>query len=197
MTYTDKNVVIDNVLTDDEVSKIYESLESPYRAYVMEKYGQKVSDFWLPDSVLDKIVRHCELVSGVSGLTLWAYQFSRYERFVRDDGKTSHPNLTPHFDTFEEPRFTFDYQLGGNTTWPIVVEGKEFELNNNQAVTFAGTHQIHWRPKKVFEAGEYIDMIFCHLSLPEDFKNSEDHESIMKNREAIALEKFGELPWKM
>jgi len=197
MRYEENNTVIDNVLTQEEIDQIYENIESPYREYVMEKYGQKVSDFWMPESSLEKIIRYCEEISGISGLKLEAYQYSRYEKFVMEDGTTSYPNLTPHFDTFEEPRFTFDYQMAGNTSWPIVVEGKEFTLENNQAVTFAGTHQIHWRPKKVFEEGEYIDMIFCHLSLPGNEKVSEEHTSLMQNKEKEAIEEFGELPWRM
>ena len=197
MRYNENNIVIDNVLTQEEIDQIYENIESPYREYVMEKYGQKVSDFWMPASSLEKIIQYCEEISGIAGLKLEAYQYSRYEKFVMEDGTVSYPNLTPHFDTFEEPRFTFDYQMSGNTSWPIVVEGKEFTLENNQAVTFAGTHQIHWRPKKIFEEGEYIDMIFCHLSLLGNEKVSEEHTDLMKNKEKEALEEFGELPWRM
>lgn len=192
-----QNVIVDEVLSQDEISQIYDSLKISYRQYVMQKYGQQVSDFWMPDSALRKIIGYCEKITGVSGLKLEAYQFSRYEKFTMEDGTVSYPNLTPHFDTFPESRFTFDYQISGNTSWSIFVEGKEFELKNNQALTFAGTHQIHWRPKKVFTNGEYIDMIFCHLSFPNDELLPEEHAVNMKNKENKAIEEFGELPWKM
>lgn len=195
MKYNEKNTIVDNVLDQDEIEQIYSRLESPYKKYVMRKYGQQVSDFWMPESALNKIVSIAEIVSGISGLKLEAYQFSRYEKFVREDGTLSMPNLTPHFDTFPEPRFTFDLQIGSNTDWSIFVEDKEFMLKDNQALTFSGTHQIHWRSKKVFEDGEFIDMIFCHLYLPGNAKNAESHWNLMRDKEEIYTEKFGVLPW--
>lgn len=157
----------------------------------MQKYGQQISDFWMPESALNKIVKYCEEISGISGLKLEAYQFSRYEKFIREDGTLSMPNLTPHFDTFEEPRFTFDYQIRSNTSWPLVVEGKEMLLSDNQALTFSGTHQIHWRTEKIFESGEFIDMIFCHLSFPGSEKNTEAHWNAMKAKEQEFIQTVG------
>jgi hypothetical protein len=92
------------------------------------------------------------------------------------------PNLTPHFDEFEQSRFTFDYQLGGNTTWDLVVEEKEFTLLNNSALTFSGTHQIHWRKPKTFKDDEYIDMIFFHLKKKNSKELSAEHFYSMKTK---------------
>jgi hypothetical protein len=58
-----------------------------------------------------------------------------------------------------------DVQLKSNINWPIVVEGKEIQLGDNDAVTFSGTHQIHWRAPLEFKDGDFIDMLFCHFSL--------------------------------
>lgn len=193
MRYDENNVVIDNVLTQNEIDEIYNRLSTSYRQYVMQKYGQQISDFWMPESALDKIIKYCENISGASGLKLEAYQFARYEKFTRDDGVVSLPNLTPHFDNFPEPRFTFDYQIKSNTSWPLVVEGKEILLSDNQALTFSGTHQIHWRAKKIFEPGEFIDMIFCHLSLPGNELNTDEHWSIMRNKEKQYIDITGDV----
>lgn len=183
MKFNEKNVIIDNVLSQNEIDQIYRELGQAYDSYIMERYGQKISNFRMPKSALDKIVAICEEVSGVSGLILEAYQFSRYEKFTRPDGVVSMPKLIPHYDSFPEPRFTFDYQIRSNTSWPLVVEGTELVLGDNQALTFSGTHQIHWRTEKTFNEGEFIDMIFCHLSLPNDAPNSEEHWEIMKQKE--------------
>ena len=156
----EKNVIIDNVLEKDEIEEIYREIRQSYSSYIMERYGQKISNFRMPKSALDKIVKICEDVSGVSGLVLEAYQFSRYEKFTKPDGTISMPRLIPHYDGFPEPRFTFDYQISSNTSWPLVVEGTELTLADNQALTFSGTHQIHWRTDKTFNEGEFIDMIF-------------------------------------
>jgi hypothetical protein len=184
MKFDEANVIVEDFLTQEEIDTIYKSLETSYKKYVMETFGQQVSDFRLPQSVIDKIINVCEDISGVKGLVLEAYQFSRYEKFVRPDGVVSNPRLFPHYDTFAEPRFTFDYQIKSNTSWPLVVEEKEMVLSDNQALTFSGTHQIHWRTNKQFQDGEFIDMIFCHLSNPNSEINSEAHWDIMKEKES-------------
>lgn len=184
MKTNEQNVVIDNVLSRDEIEQIYREISQSYDSYVMERYGQKISNFRMPKSALDKIIKICEDVSGVTGLVLEAYQFSRYEKFTRPDGTISMPRLIPHYDSFPEPRFTFDYQISSNTSWPLVVEGTELTLADNQALTFSGTHQIHWRTDKVFNDGEFIDMIFCHLFLPNSTPNSEEHWESMRQKES-------------
>ena len=164
MKYDEINTIVDSVLTDDEISTLYSIIENSENGYLMELFNQKISDFALPEEISKKIIAKCEELSGESDLEITEYQFSRYEKIVNEDGSVRNPNLFPHYDgTFPEPRFTFDYQIGGNTTWPLVVENTVFELKNNQALTFSGTHQIHWRSKKNFKDGERIDMIFFHL----------------------------------
>lgn len=75
------------------------------------------------------------------------------------------PNLSPHVDTnFIQPRVTFDIQLDSNISWPILIEEKEYILENNQALVFSGTHQVHWRKKINFNENEYVDMLLCQFS---------------------------------
>lgn len=192
MKFNESNVVVDNVLDEFEIEQIYKNISNAHNSYVMERYGQKVSNFDMPASALNKIIKHCEEISGTSGLILEAYQFSRYEKFSRDDGSVSNPRLVAHYDGFPEPRFTFDYQIRSNTSWPLFVEEREFVLKDNQALTFSGTHQIHWRAKKDFVPGEFIDMIFCHLSLPGSTANTQDHWDIMMQKERMYLEITGD-----
>ena len=166
MKFDEKNVIIENLLTESEISDLYISIKKPYKNYVMDLYVQQISDFRMPKSIEDKIISHIEEITGLSGFEM-EYQFSRYE-LLNANGETAMPNLTPHFDGFEQPRITFDYQLNSNTLWPIYVEGKEFVLKNNEALTFSGTHQIHWRPPKDFSEGEFVEMVFCHLYLKDN-----------------------------
>jgi len=192
MKFNQANVVVDKVLTEQEIDQIYTNLNYAYGSYIMERYGQKISNFKMPESAIDKIVKLCEEISGVSGLVLEAYQFSRYEKFTKPDGTISSPKLIPHYDGFPEPRFTFDYQIRSNTLWPLFVEEEEFVLQDNQALTFVGTHQVHWRSKKDFNPGEFIDMIFCHLFLPNDSPNSQEHWDTMIAKEKKYLDFTGE-----
>lgn len=164
MKYDEANEIVDNVLTEQEIQEIYKMLETPSQKYVMKRFNQKISDFQLPESVAQKVVKHCEKISGESGLIISEYQYARYTNIYEEDGTLGAPVLSPHYDeTFKEPRFTFDYQMQSNTSWPLVVEEREYALEDNQALTFSGTHQIHWRTKKVFSDEDFIDMIFFHL----------------------------------
>lgn len=191
MKFDEKNMIVAEVFSQDEIDQIYKNLNVAYKTYVMELYGQKVSDFRMPQSAIDKIIKISEEISGVSGLELEAYQFSRYEKFTRPDGTISNPVLTPHYDDFEEPRFTFDYQIKSNTSWPLVVEDREMTLSDNQALTFSGTHQIHWRTNKVFNDGEFIDMIFCHLHLPNAEPNPVSHRETMGTKKEHFIKTAG------
>lgn len=165
MKHDEKNVIVDNVLTEYEIEHIYEILKNPNNKYVMKFFTQTISDFNLPNNIANKIIKYSEEISGVSGLEIAEYQFARYANVFDEESQTMlRPNLIPHCDfSFAEPRFTFDYQIGGNTSWPLVVEEKEFVLKNNSALTFSGTHQVHWRKPKLFTNDEYIDMVFFHL----------------------------------
>lgn len=157
-----KNEIVKDVLTQDQIADIYKEVDSASTKYVMELFSQNITDFRLPPSVESRVIELASAQSGINNLKIEEYQFARY-RNTKEDGKDLKPNLFPHIDMFPEPRLTFDYQIGGNTTWPLVVLGNEFELTNNSALTFSGTHQPHWRVHKNFNDGEYIDMIFFHL----------------------------------
>lgn len=170
MKFNETNTIVKDVLDQHELDYIYSHVQDApdEHTHFMNGYNQDLVNFVLPQETINKLVSICEDLSGIKGLKLEAYQFARYQnkKDPHTGSVTFRPMLSPHFDdTFESPRFTFDLQLGGNTTWAIVVEGKKFELQNNEAVSFSGTHQIHWRDHKLFEEGEYVDMLFMHVEL--------------------------------
>jgi len=183
MKYDESNTIVKDVLTEEEIQEIYKMLETPSQQYVMKRFNQKISDFRLPESIERKVIKHCEEISGETGLMISEYQFARYTNIVNEDGTIGAPFLSPHYDeTFKEPRFTFDYQMRSNTSWPLVVEEKEFALEDNQALTFSGTHQIHWRVKKIFSPEDFVDMIFFHLKKAGSEPKSSDVNMIMNEK---------------
>lgn len=167
MNFDAPNAIIDQVLTQEELDYVYSAVGGSDNTHFMSAYNQDLANFFLRDDIKNKLVLMCEGILGIKGLKLEAYQFARYQNKKDETGRVTHrPILSPHHDdTFQEPRFTFDLQLGGNTTWAIVVEGRSYELKNNQALSFAGTHQVHWREHKLFEDGEYLDMLFMHMEM--------------------------------
>lgn len=191
MKYDEVNTIVENILTDQEIEQLYQAISDSSKSYLHEKFYQNISDFKLPENIREKIIQHCESISGENNLDIEEYQFSKYKKIIKDDGTIGNPMLFPHYDeTFKEPRFTFDYQIKSNTSWPLVVEGKEFELKDNQALTFSGTHQIHWRLKKNFKDEEFIDMLFCHIKKKNSEPKNKDVNNIMSNKAKIYMEQY-------
>jgi hypothetical protein len=178
------NEIVRNVLTNDEIEELYaEVLKSYDDNYMMLTFNQKIVDFRLPESVKSKILAACRKTFGLNDLVIEEYQFARYANTENEDGSIGRPRLFPHRDeAFKQPRYTFDYQITGTTEWPLVVEDVPFTLHANEAITFSGTHQIHWRELKKFEHGEYIDMVFFHLRQENSEDTSEEDRAVIKEK---------------
>ena len=164
------NVVVKTVFTEKEISDIYNLVSSTTNTDFVKSLGYNTWHLQLPEEIKEKLET---LVSGLYGrqVILSEYNFSRYEKTTSDCKKYTYwPLLFPHTDeAFDSPRITLDIQLKANTDWGISVEnsGNEstYTLKDNQAVTFSGTHQVHWRPVREFLDGEYMEMIFCHFKV--------------------------------
>lgn len=163
------NTVIEDVFTQDEINQIYKAVQNNSGNEFIQPHSQANTFIQLPDAIVAKIENKAREISGNPNLVLSEYCHSRYQNVTSNCGRFHFkPSLFPHYDeTFKEPRFTFDVQLNANVDWPLIVApDKKFTLKNNQALTFSGTHQIHWREPKHFEDNQYVEMLFCHLSDP-------------------------------
>jgi len=83
-----------------------------------------------------------------------------YVSIVKYSAEFGEPTLRPHFDTPSNVVFILDYQLDGNTKWPISVKLEEFILENNECLVFDNNLAIHWRVPQKFKEGEILTMIF-------------------------------------
>jgi len=184
------NSIVNNVFSNEQIISIYNDidLESNKDIMIQDFYGRLyIPLYWrqptqlsgpidlkIDQSIFDTIIKKSSIFSNVD-LQMESISFARYS------SKYGTPSLHPHTDTnYKEPRLTFDVQLDGNITWPIIVEHKEYLLSNNDAVVFSGTHDIHWRSKKVIKNDEYVDILLCQLSEKTDNLNTIDNE-FMKN----------------
>jgi hypothetical protein len=79
--------------------------------------------------------------------------------FAEYNSKYGQPNLPPHFDG-DNNSLIIDYQYKSNTSWGLGVDTTVFEMEDNKAIIFNPNEYPHWRPRKVFEDGEFITMIF-------------------------------------
>lgn len=176
-----KNQIVKNIFTKEEIELIYDHMNSaPPTALVLHHtLGQKMFMWGMPDLIKEKVLEIAQKYSSVP-LKLTEISAARYA-----NGYLSIPKLYPHVDFFEEPRFTFDIQLKSTRNWPIVVEGQEFVLRDNDAVIFSGTNQLHWRPKMIFNHDDIIDMLFCHFSEDSEAPelNSQEFKKEISERE--------------
>lgn len=99
--------------------------------------------------------------------------------YVDYDAKYGTPNLPPHFDG-DSSEFILNYQLESNTSWDIGVDFITYPMENNSAVIFQPNKDIHWRPFKKFNDGEYVRMIFFRFSIVDD-ENIVDNSHLRYN----------------
>ena len=86
------------------------------------------------------------------------------------------------------------YQIRSNISWDLVVDNWESEqsytLEDNQILTFSGTHQIHWRPKREFKDDEFLEAVFLHFA-PLDAKDfSQEHLNKLKEKQRVLFDKW-------
>lgn len=177
-----KNQIYKNIFSDQDISDIYNVINNAKEesTFVVKQYRQKAYFVDLPNHIVEKIISFVKNIYPYE-LNLKEISFATYKKIDGVD-----PILSPHFDTtFEEPRFTFDIQLKSNISWPIVVEGREFTLNDNEALTFFGTSQIHWRTYREFKDTDFIDMIFCHFTLADNNKKITIEETRELNKRLL------------
>lgn len=126
-----------------------------YYGVIQDNWNTQVSIGNFPQHLLDKALRFAEQHFNVTNLKIFDIIIIKY---CTDFGFV--PKLDMHKDGGTLQKYTIDYQHMANTDWPVLVEGNEFLLENNSALTFIGTKQMHGRPDKSFKQNEYVENIF-------------------------------------
>ena len=185
------NQIYKDIFTKEELDSIYSVIDINQKenTTVLGLYAQKVWFVNLPDSIKNKVSVLANKIYG-NKVKLEEISFARYSKEYGD-----FPNLTPHYDnTFKESRVTLDVQLRSNMSWPIVVQDNYFILKDNEALTFSGTNQVHWRAHQKFNDSDFIEMLFCHFSLEdkklitiEDKTETEKDMALYANRFSMKL----------
>lgn len=181
------NEIYKNIFTEEEIKEIYNciDIEQTKNTKILSIYGQKVWFVDFPQSVKDRIT---DLMVHIHNQHVKLEEFS-FARYSKEYGKF--PLLNPHYDnTFKEHRLTLDIQLKSNIDWPIVVEDKIFYLKDNEALTFSGTNQIHWREYRDFKDGDFVEMIFCHFSLEDKMPISLEDKVKIEQKMALHSNQF-------
>jgi hypothetical protein len=82
--------------------------------------------------------------------------------YAEYNGKYGQPNLPPHFDG-DTNDLIINIQLSSNTRWDLGLNLETHQLEDNLAMVFNGNTEIHWRPHKEFQEGEYVKMLFVRF----------------------------------
>ncbi len=187
MKHDEVNTIVKDVFTRDEINEIYKAVQNNSGGDFIKVHAQANTFIQLPDTIIDKVTKIAREITGNDKIEVAEYCHARYNNVTSNCGKYHYkPSLFPHYDeTFKEPRFTFDYQINGNVDWPLIVEpDQEFTLKNNEALTFSGTHQIHWRKPQEFADDQFVEMIFFHFSEPGAAPKGEEVNSLMNAKAA-------------
>jgi hypothetical protein len=193
MKQDEVNTIVENVFTSQEVNDIYKAVQNNSGGSFIKNHAQANTFIKLPDAIIEKVTGIARSVSGNDRIVLAEYCHARYNNVTSNCGKFHYkPSLFPHYDeTFKEPRFTFDYQIQSNVEWPLVVEpDQSFTLKDNQAVTFSGTHQIHWREPKHFADNEFVEMVFFHFLDPEAEIKDPEINKVLNEKASMYMEQF-------
>ena len=181
-------MTIDNVFTQDQIDRIYkERFEdattkkmqdgSPF-VFADESCGYITSVYPLPKDVQETILQ----VMQKRSFFLIDKVESHFPRYTLDSG--SNPQLKPHYDRgLEYASLTLSIQLKTTLEWPVCVGKDDYNIKENQAIMFSGSHQLHWRPDITFKEDDYHDIIVCQVH------NAESPLHITDKHRDLMLEK--------
>jgi hypothetical protein len=80
-----------------------------------------------------------------------------------------YPSLPPHIDA-ANTLVTFNYCLDTNIDWDIYVDNKPYSLKAGDALVFSAINQVHWRPKREWQEGEFCEILTFDYTLPDDWR---------------------------
>lgn len=178
-------VIINNIFNNQEVEYIANSIKSfPLDKIRVQKWGGQgiLDDIKMTNEIKDKIE---DVVTRHIGeeMILENFSIARYSPEYGYEVK-----LFPHYDTRPTEMFVLDIQLQTNEDWGIIVEGEQYNINDNDALLFSGTQQMHWRERKKLSKNSEIYMMFCWLKHKAEKTLNSQHDIIMKERESILMQ---------
>ena len=113
--------------------------------------------------------------------------------YVEYNSKYGDPTLPPHYDgDFND--IIIDYQLTSSEGiwWPLGVNLSTYPLEDNEALIFNPNLNIHWRPHKHFQPGEYVHMLFFRFCNADPSKRS-DYSYLPGNQQDPAFKEVATL----
>lgn len=198
----DLPVYIENALLDEEIGLVrsiiedkinkfgmidqYQQMvqENHFQPRIMRDLSRLVVEFEFPKNVEEKID---SIIKPMYKDEIRLSHFSYLGYDLKYSNNEVPPSLPPHIDA-AETLITFNYQMGGNTEWSIFVDGEEYDLKTGDAVIFSAVNQVHWRPKKIWKPGEFVEILTVNYSPLSNWRFTGEDDPIdpIKNPESRA-----------
>lgn len=159
---------INNVFSDEEITKIKKVIQSTINSELDETLGRKTVQLQSNDlggELNKKLIKIAKEYSSANLLFLGC-------SYVEYASKYGSPNLPPHFDG-DASNLIINYQLESSTSWDIGLNKETYEMQNNSALVFDPNKSIHWRPIKTFNQGEFVSMVFFRFFDKDNPKENE------------------------
>ena len=133
-----------------------------YRPKHIKNMSRLLLEFEMPKDIEYKLDQFAKPVYN-GDIAMCHYNYIEYNlRF----GDGNDPILPPHLDG-DENLVTLNTNVGGNIDWDIFIDGIRYELPIGKTIVFAAINQVHWRPKRKFKDGEYLEILsvdYCPTS---------------------------------
>lgn len=126
-----------------------------YYGVIQDKLNTQDSIGNFPENILSKTKLFAEQHFKIKDLVVFDIIIIKY---CNQNGFI--PKLDMHLDGGSLIKYTLDYQYKANIDWPVLVEDQQFDLKDNDMVTFIGTKQKHGRNNREFKDGEFVENIF-------------------------------------
>jgi hypothetical protein len=145
---------------------------------IMTHMSRMIIEFICPKSIESVMDSYCKPVHK-DEIKLAHYSYIDYN-LKYGDGRYE-PSLPPHIDSTEN-LVTFNYQLGGNIDWDIYIDGEKHSLKTGDAIIFSAVNQVHWRPKREWKEGDFLEIVTFDYSPPTDWAFTGEDDPIDPNK---------------
>jgi hypothetical protein len=161
----------------------FTSLTSRLDPRIMTHMSRLIVEFNCPSEVEAVMDSYCKPIHK-DEIKLAHYSYIDYNLKYGDN--RYEPALPPHIDS-NENLVTFNYQLDGNIDWQIYIDNEPYDLKTGDAIIFSAVNQVHWRPKRQWKEGDFLEIVTFDYSPPTDWAFTGEGDPIdpIKNPEAL------------
>jgi hypothetical protein len=159
-----RKIVVNDLIESDDATISEMNRFYPKKITIMSR---ELIEFECPKEIEDIMDSYAKPVYK-EDIKLCHYNYIKYD-MQYGDGKYA-PSLPPHIDA-DENLVTFNYQIGGNVDdWQLVIDGEHYDLKNGDAMVFSAVNQVHWRPKRHWKPGEYVEIVSFDYCPPDNYR---------------------------